>query len=535
MAGSGRATELARKCWHLLRSDWAGWRAAVAGDRLARRRLLSFVFHRGQMLRRIHLQLKPDRGAVLLVDVQDAVHLNPTAALVAQWVLEGVPRARIVHLLQRRYSGADRGQIEEQAQAVMRLVDHLVTTTDACPTCGLREGRRADLFTLSTGAPLKADVCLTYRCNNACAHCYNPPERRTLDRLDLHAWRRVLKILARVGVPQVIFTGGEPTLADCLPELIRFASRLGMVSGINTNGRRLADLRFAERLARAGLGHVQVTLLAPRAELHDRATGTRSFDETISGIRNALAAGLFTITNTTLTRSNVDCCEQLVDFLYELGIRTFAANSMIHAGRGRNHPEALAEEELGPVLVSLRDRAAERGMRFLWYTPTAYCRLSPLELELGPRRCNAAEYSICIEPNGDVLPCQSYYKPAGNLLRDPWTQIWQSPLFQSFRHRVADPAGCGLPEACWQCADLSVCAGGCRLERERHLAPPNAESAEPAKAQPAKAQRAKAQRAKAEPALPTTVADQFRTRRTETHPRSASQPVRPTCPEENQT
>jgi radical SAM protein with 4Fe4S-binding SPASM domain len=106
-------------------------------------------------------------------------------------------------------------------------------------------------------------------------------------------------------------------------------------------------------------------------------------------------------------------------------------------------------------------------MRLLWYTPTAYCRLSPVELELGPRRCNAGEYSICIEPNGDVLPCQSFYTPVGNILRDDWQSIWHSPLFHSFRDRVADPRACGLPKRCWDCPDLPLCAGGCRIERDR--------------------------------------------------------------------
>ncbi len=471
MAWLEQARKLARKCWQLLRRDWAGCRAVVGGLRPGRRRLLSFAYRRGQMLRRIHLQLKPDGGAVLLVDVQDAVHLNPTAAFVARLALEGVPPARIVRLLKLRYPRADRAQVEADARAVIRLIDHLRSTTAACPTCAIAESRRADLFSLTPGAPLKVDLCLTYGCNNACGHCYNPPERRALGSLDVGAWRRVLKILARAGVPHVIFTGGEPTLADFLPELLRHAARLGLVTGLNTNGRRLADLHFVERLAQAGLSHVQVTLLAPRAELHDRLSGARSFDETVRGIGHALAAGLHTITNTTLTRHNAPAAEELVDFLYELGVRTFAANSMIHSGRGRNHPDALTEEELGPLLVSLRDRAGEREMRFLWYTPMAYCRLSPLELELGPRRCNAGQYSICIEPNGDVLPCQSYYQPAGNVLRDPWERIWQSPLLRSFRDRVADPAGCGLPEQCWRCADLAVCAGGCRLERERALVP----------------------------------------------------------------
>jgi len=239
---------------------------------------------------------------------------------------------------------------------------------------------------------------------------------------------------------------------------------------LNTNGRRLADRSFARSLARAGLSHVQITLESCFPEVHNAITGADAFDQTVRGIENSLEAGLHTITNTTLTRRNAGHAEAIVEFLHGLGVRTFAANGMIYSGRGRNAADAIPEAELAPLLVGLRDRAAELGMRMLWYTPTAYCRLSPLELDLGPRRCNAAEYSIAVEPNGDVLPCQSYYVPAGNLLRDSWPAIWQSPLFRSFRDRVADPAGSGLPPECRDCPDLAVCGGGCPLEREKQSA-----------------------------------------------------------------
>ena len=70
-----------------------------------------------------------------------------------------------------------------------------------------------------------------------------------------------------------------------------------------------------------------------------------------------------------------------------------------------------------------------------------------------------------MEPDGSVLPCQSYYEPVGNLLTDPWDRIWNSPLFLRFRNRIKDPSGSGLPEDCWDCPDLDICAGGCPLAR----------------------------------------------------------------------
>jgi radical SAM protein with 4Fe4S-binding SPASM domain len=144
-------------------------------------------------------------------------------------------------------------------------------------------------------------------------------------------------------------------------------------------------------------------------------------------------------------------------------------NGLIHSGGGLAHPGAIPEREMAPLLIRVRDRAAELGMRFLWYTPTEYCRLSPLALGLDAKRCNAGEYSMCVEPNGDVLPCQSYYETGGNLVRDPWDEIWNGALFRSFREREEDPRRAGLPEKCWDCPDLALCGGGCRLEREARI------------------------------------------------------------------
>ena len=503
---------LARRLLAALRRDLAGLRAAVVSLLAVRPGLYTYDVHPPGGTRRIHLRIDPDGSGLLLVDVSDAIHLSPTAALLARLALDRTPRERALVVLGSRFRGVDSTRLKSEVEEIYALVGHLATTTDGCPTCGLDALARTPLFSIPVRAPYKADLALSYGCNNACPHCYNPRERASMPSLPLAGWRRVLDRLARVGVPHVIFTGGEPTLVDGLPELIRQAGRLGLVTGVNTNGRRLADPRFAASLARAGLDHVQITLESCRPEVHNAMTGGASFGETVRGIENALAAGLHTITNTTLTRRNVDHAELLVEFLHSLGLRTFAMNGVICSGGGRtgeggrgkgdggrgkgeggrgradggdpergpslSRPSSLvplppspfprppSPEDLAPVLVGVRDRAAELGMRFLWYTPTAYCRFSPLELELGPRRCNAGEYSICVEPNGDVLPCQSYYTPAGNILRDPWEKIWNSRLFRSFRDRVADPRGCGLPEPCWDCPDLSLCAGGCRLERE---------------------------------------------------------------------
>lgn len=460
----GRALQAARRFGVGVRADLVAFGTALDAQS-PRPGLYCYRLRPPDGRRTVHLRVHADGTAVLLVDAAMALHLNRTAAWLARLALAGVPRGRAEGLLGRRFALAEPGQATEDCRRVYELVEQLAGSDGDCAVCHSAWLSTRDPFSSPSAAPYKADLALSYACNNACGHCYNPPQRRRLASLSLRQWHGVLRRLRAVGVPQVIFTGGEPTLHPALVTLVRYATRLGLVAGLNTNGRRLTDRTFVAALAGAGLAHVQITLESCRPEVHNAMTGADSFAETVAGIRRSLEAGLHTITNTTLTRANMGHAPAIVDFLHSLSLHSFATNGMIHAGCGRRHPDAIDPAELAPILLAMRGRAVELGMRMLWYTPTEYCRLSPLELELGPRRCNAGEYSVCIEPNGDVLPCQSYYVAAGNLIGDPWERIWNSPLLAGFRRRTLDPAVSGLAEQCWDCAELPVCGGGCPLER----------------------------------------------------------------------
>jgi len=418
--------------------------------------------------RRVHLRVEADGSGVLFIDVTEVIHLNTTAVEMAKLALDNVPQAQARDMLLRRFNHVDKARLTRELADVYMMVQRLKETGDGCPTCAIAEQVTFNpIFSTPVHAPYKADVALTYGCNNGCAHCYNEPHRFTMASLLLDDWFRVFDKLAAIGIPHIILTGGEPTLHPDLPAIIRHADELGLIVGMNTNGRLLSHAPTMAALAEAGLNHVQITLETCRADVHDAMVGAPgAFAQTVRGIENALASGVHTITNSTLTRRNVQDAVAIVEFLHGLGLRTFAMNGMIYAGGGFDDPDAIPAEEMAATLVAVRDRAEALDMRFLWYTVTDYCRLSPLELGLAPKRCNAAEYSICVEPNGDVLPCQSYYVSGGNLLDDPWDVIWNSPLFLSFRERETDPLAAGLPEACWDCPDLDMCGGGCRLERE---------------------------------------------------------------------
>jgi radical SAM protein with 4Fe4S-binding SPASM domain len=183
-----------------------------------------------------------------------------------------------------------------------------------------------------------------------------------------------------------------------------------------------------------------------------------AYAQTIRGLKNALSSRLYVMTNTTMLQTNRHSIPATLDFLAELGVPTVGLNALIHSGRGAQVGTGLPEEELTPLLETARQKTEARGQRLIWYTPTEYCHFDPMALDLGVKGCTAALYNMCVEPDGGVLPCQSYYHPLGNLLADPWETIWNHELAVRLRERQ------GLPSKCGGCALLSECGGGCPLQ-----------------------------------------------------------------------
>jgi 7,8-dihydro-6-hydroxymethylpterin dimethyltransferase len=124
-----------------------------------------------------------------------------------------------------------------------------------CPTnCGLCDNHRS--------GTLLANVDLTNRCNlncdfcfanaRACGFVYEPTFEQIVSML------QVLRDEKPVPAPAVQFSGGEPTMRDDLPEIIRTAKAMGFPQvQLATNGIKLArDIGYVRTLKEAGLSTV---------------------------------------------------------------------------------------------------------------------------------------------------------------------------------------------------------------------------------------------------------------------------------------
>lgn len=400
--------------------------------------------------KRFHLRVDGEDKGVLIIDASRMLILNGTGVLFAYNILKGENDSRIIRNVRKHYRVSrkraleDLGKFKEEINGLIRGKE-------------LISGEMQDLSELyrDQTAPYRMDLALTYRCNNDCGHCYN--ERGESKELTTDQWKGVLDKLWDRGIPHVVFTGGEPTLREDLPDLIGHAERSGQITGLNTNGRRLGDVNYLNGLLDSGLDHIQITLGSHIDSTHDEITGKKgSYKQTLAGIKNVLNSDIYLVTNTTIMESNRKEVTDTIEFLRELGVEHIAVNSLIRSGKGKD-AKGVEVRDLEKILRKGKTSGALNGFEFRWYTPTPYCMLNPTELGLGVKQCTACKLNMAIEPDGGVIPCQSFYKPLGNILSEDFEKIWNKKLCRDIRE------GRLVPDDCRSCDLFSVCGGGCPL------------------------------------------------------------------------
>lgn len=404
-------------------------------------------FEEGQ----VRLSLREEKEyAILNVNGAHLLYLNESAADYVKMIMEELEEEEVVKKITKKYR-VNKETARKDYEQVLFTILTLASRRDICPFSFLGI-ESIPPFSRELKAPHRFDLAVTYRCNNDCFHCYMGGPRKT-EELTTDQWKKVIDIVDSLDVGAVIFTGGEPLLREDLVELVDYSK--GLVTGLVTNGRLLTEGTVAA-LEQKELDHVQITIEGLK-DTHNTMVCSDAWDETVQGIKNCLSSSIFTLTNTTLTTKNVDEAPDLLEFLSGLGLQRFALNSIIKTGRAEDAAYGLTTQELQTHVAIIKDKAIELGMEMVWYTPTRRCDFDPLALGLGLKMCSAARINVTVEPDGRVIPCQSWFEGMGNILTDDWDTIWNSRLTKSIRQKQY------MPDVCEDCSMVDECTAGCPL------------------------------------------------------------------------
>ncbi len=258
---------------------------------------------------------------------------------------------------------------------------------------------------------------LTYNCSEKCIHCYNEGATRNdqekshrgdRKELNLDDYKKIIDELYEQGLFKVCLTGGDPFSKPFVWEIIDYLYYKGVVFDIFTNGQRI--INDVERLANYYPRTIGVSIYSGKAEDHDYITRVKgSWEKSMSVVKqlSELAVPI-----------NLKCC------VMQPNVKTYWMVSDLAKRYG-----AVAQFE-----VSLTDSV--EGDKCV----SKYLRLTPEQLEIvlrddniplyvgkeapnygGQKKkkntnpCGAGDNSLCITPEGNVIPCCAFHTVFGNV------------------------------------------------------------------------------------------------------------------------
>ena len=311
-------------------------------------------------------------------------------------------------------------------------------------------------------APTSLLCELTFRCNLQCPYCYNPLDLGVVrDELSLSSWTEVVRQAAALGVLQIGFSGGEPTLrADDLVALVREARAHDCYTNLITQGTFL-DETLLDALCANGLDHIQISLQALTPQLAAHIAGTDVLEDKLDAIRRVQSRPVALTLNYVLHRQNMQSIREVIAFAERQHIRKLELANVQFYGwgllnRGSLMPTMNQVEEASQIVGAESQRL--RGKMEIAYVLADYFGSRPKACMNGWARA-----FMTVTPYGQSLPC-----PAASAIQSlHFPTVGDSTLAQAWYESAAFAAYRGtawMPEPCRSCERREIDWGGCRCQ-----------------------------------------------------------------------
>jgi len=313
-------------------------------------------------------------------------------------------------------------------------------------------------------APIDVQIEITQSCNQNCRHCYNF-WRQINDKKLIHSkslgkkkLEKIIQELVSNKVPSITITGGEPFLCrNDVFWLLETAQQEGIRTSINTNFSTVREDDI-KRLAKFKVP-ILVTLLSSVAAKHEYLAGaaTGTYENVIRNIKLAIHEGVSVSINMALVRKNLAEITSVAKVAKELGVQTFCATRVLPNSHTKGSSFLLSADEVLWSLEKLMEieQAFRLPVEVLGCYPKCLFVGTKAYYRFFHRACVAGRTTVTIDPNGKVRPCPHVELFYGNILYEPFVDIWKR--MSQWRHNEF------IPQVCSECPILSYCNGGCRV------------------------------------------------------------------------
>jgi MoaA/NifB/PqqE/SkfB family radical SAM enzyme len=258
--------------------------------------------------------------------------------------------------------------------------------------------------------PLKVNFITNYACNLHCNYCGTHELPGAM--MKPHQLIDAIESLARLGMQQAHFIGGEPFLRKDLPDALAAARRSGATTVVHSNG------IFVRPLPEAAFAAITVfhTCVNGSRDAHEASRGAATYDRVIATIERMRSRGVRVHADMIITSQNAAPAEldHVLALARRLGFKLNLApvfeHKLVEVNASRIRNLRVAADRVRAVFR----RALDAYDPDVMYNSVAY--LETLASGRVPtfERCWMGTYSVTVDPTGHLSRCYQYVRDRRN-------------------------------------------------------------------------------------------------------------------------
>ena len=293
--------------------------------------------------------------------------------------------------------------------------------------------------------PFAVTIELNTECNLRCEHCYIP--RHSNKGMSTDIIKRILDELRNLGTFELVFTGGEIFLREDILEILSYSRERGFSIKLFTNV-TLIDEKMSNKLAELPVSLISTSVYSLDDEIHDSITKKRgSLQQTLQGIDNICKYNIPLEVKMIVMKKNINSIKHLYEFCNNRNINFITSPFVFPKSDGDTKPiEKRIDSEIS--LLEIIDSVDE------------ITKFTPIKHNDEDYVCPSMRYSMGIECNGNVNPCNALFSSVGNIYDSSIKNIWNSKkikFFQNIKYKdLKGCQGCENKSFCIRCPGIAL-------------------------------------------------------------------------------
>lgn len=256
--------------------------------------------------------------------------------------------------------------------------------------------------------------------------------------------------LKKMGCMEVLLTGGEVFLRRDIEEILSYITSKKMGIVIFTNGTLLDERKIME-LKNYSIFRIGVSIYGASPSIHDCITQVKgSFEKSIHTLMLLKKHDIPVIGKVSLMKQNADDVKNITQMFEQMGIK-YEISPFISYG--------ICNDST-PISNRMSNEQIKQCAKIIGPLPSLPPKVSPLDEKKQMLLCGSGTVIMHISANGDVFPCMSVHRKAGNAFEQSLEQIWKdAEVFKEIRksrYHESECSKCDKQQICVRCPGVAL-------------------------------------------------------------------------------